>query len=230
MLLFLLRPHHHSIKHRRQGRSKQLRKWKTLGGVLATRVSSAARLPSALCKPQKAPEKGPVAATLATAPWEVLGHPAVPDTPQVQMPAAERRWPHSNTNLQYSEGELRKSEAAPMCKAGACQPQAHILKGPIRSQGAQAAHSWRMTFLSLYCKTSSALFQFPVPSKQQNIPGAWLRKGRTLNSQCQHCLCKTLTSCSEWQVVANSHSTLPPRKATTQRQQFQRSLPCLTVA
>lgn len=122
MLLFLLRPHHHSIKHRRQGRSKQLRKWKSLGGVLATRVSSAARLPSALCKPQKAPEKGPVAATLATAPWEVLGHPAVPDTPQVQMPAAERRWPHSNTKLQYSEGELRKSEAAPMCKAGACQP------------------------------------------------------------------------------------------------------------
>lgn len=152
----------------------------------------------------------------------------MPDT-QVQMPAAERRWPHSNTKLQYSERELRKSEAAPMCKAGACQPlpTTGTLKGPIRSQGAQASHSRRMTFLSLYRKTSSLLLQPPVPSKQ-NIPGTCLRKGRTLNNQCKHCLCKTLTSCySEWQLVANSHSTLPPRKTTTQRQQFQRSLPCL---
>lgn len=144
MLPFLLRPHHHSIKHRRQGRSKQLRKCKTLGGELGTRRSSTTRLPSATLR--KHQRKGPVAATLAAAPWEVLHHLAV----QVQMPAAERRWPHSNTKLQYSEGELRKSEAAPKCKAGACQPlpTTGTLRGPIRRQGAQASPSQRLTFCS----------------------------------------------------------------------------------
>lgn len=167
MLPFLLRPHHHSTKHRRQGRSKQLRKCKTLGGEQDRRGSSTAHLPSATLR--KHQRKGPVAATLATAPWEVLHHLAVPDIPQVQMPAAERRWPHSNTKLQYSEGELRKSEAAPMCKAGACQPlpTTGTLRGPIRRQGAQASPSRRLTFLSPDCKTPSLLLQPPVPSNNK---------------------------------------------------------------
>lgn len=54
----------------------------------------------ALHIPQKAPGERAAAATIATAPWEVLCHSAVPGT-QVQMSAAERRWPHSNTILQY---------------------------------------------------------------------------------------------------------------------------------
>ena len=93
MLLFLLRAHHHSIKHRRLGRSEQLRKGKDLGGALDRSASSVALLTSATLR--KHQRIGPAAATLAHAPWEVPCHPARPGTPQVQMSAAERRWPHS---------------------------------------------------------------------------------------------------------------------------------------
>lgn len=114
MVLFLLRQHYYSTKHRRLGNSGD----KDLG---CAGHESKLCCPPALHNPQKAPGEGTAAAPTAAAPREVLCHSAVPGT-QVQMSAAERRWPHSNTRLQYSEGELRKSEAAPVFKAGACQP------------------------------------------------------------------------------------------------------------
>lgn len=48
------------------------------------------------------------------------------------------------------------------------------------------------------------------------IPGAWVRKGRTLDTHSKHCLCNPLTGCySERQLGASSHSTVLPRKTTT---------------
>lgn len=120
----------------------------------------------ALRNPQH-PRKEPVAATVATAPWEVLR--------QVH----EYRWQLLRggptvilySNIQENWGNLKQ----PQCLGSNC-----TTKHPVCS-------------FSLFSHQNNT-------TRCSKIPGAWLRKGRTLNNQSRtgdlttcrkHCLCKT---------------------------------------